>query len=97
MVRVDMDCCDLTSTSFTDSILDICEFVNSSLICTVWQNSKLNLVNIHNSSFKYANTKDNEIVNLSYDNVELYKITMTNEQIENTKFINTDKTIISEP
>ena len=41
--------------------------------------------------------KDTEIINLSYNNVELYEITMTDEQIENTQFINTDKTVISEP
>lgn len=52
---------------------------------------------ILNSCFKYSNMKDTEIINLSYDNVELYEITMTNEQIENTQFINTDKTVISEP
>ena len=41
--------------------------------------------------------KDSKIINLSCENVELCDITMTGEQIENTQFINTDKTIISEP
>ena len=92
-----MDCCDLTSTSFADSILGICTFLNSSLICTIWKNSKLDLVRIHNSCFKHTNTADTKIINLSCENVELYKITMTDEQIENTQFVNTDKTVISKP
>ena len=95
MIRVYMECCDLTATSFTDSVLDICTILNSSLICTVWKNSKLDLVKIHNSNFKYTNMKETEIVNLTYENVELCDIKMTCEQIENTQFVNTDKTVIS--
>lgn len=97
MIRVYMDCCDLTATSFTDSVLDICGILNSSLICTVWKSSKLDLVKIHNSNFKYTNMKDAEIINLSCENVKLCDITMTSEQIENTQFVNTDKTVISKP
>ena len=41
--------------------------------------------------------KDSKIINLNCENVELSEITMTGEQIENTQFVNTDKTVISKP